>query len=794
MLNLSFDQGLNTAKDPSALAEGELSVATGGYYRPGDMRLHKIGGTIEFGDTGTGERVDGVALCQFDSGLDRLVALSGESLFSAALTATGDTGTFATLSADLGSMATSLSAAHYNDRWYLAVGSQNVVLKSDGTVRRMGMRAPAVAPTATPGTTSFVIRPNSSSGDFTNPSFAFDTDINTYAHAQLNAAGTKVQTYRFGTSNTGTSRVLTVVWEVSGTPFTNSPFSSEGNFDDVGGGFDSGFFARAQLRFSEDNGVTWTEFLRVGMRTHRSISVAQTPISNTFEISGNLVCEASLVYTFGDTSASLRIRDILVSNGGSASNFSTSTGLYYAVAEYDEDENLISKANPSKLVTLVTQNHVVLTLPSAAVNTNATHWRIYRTTDGGTIPADLGLIGTVPITATTFVDDFVRFDKDTPARPFYRLLRTLDQQDAQALSPLFFDLDSPPPRLARIRAHEGSLIGLSADNTRALYYSISGVPESWPEINVITSFPLEEHDELLDCVSLGAILLIGARGAMLRLSGLPRVVNSVRDASRVEWLRGAPGCVGRYAMAPFSVAGESMCAWISHHGVYVTNGDQISRISDDLDWDDFEGLEKSGWVLHWDAQRLALVMAVGAGENSTYYLFHMSIEHRKERGQPKITGPHYGRINHLASGHVGNAYRLYSAGRDGAVYTLEYGATDASQSYSGTTVPLIVTTGQVYAEQRNWSALDARLYHTDFGDGQTCQFTWEAGNDDEEGGSAVMAQTVSLSGQKGTQLDLSQRCQWARLTLTHTGAAGGALRDLVVETVARGRSGSARVA
>ena len=89
-LRFTFEKGLNTAKDPTSLDSGELGVATGMFYRPGDPRAHKIGGNREFDDSGSGKRIDGVALLQFDEGgTDKVVALSDRVLYSANLSNKG---------------------------------------------------------------------------------------------------------------------------------------------------------------------------------------------------------------------------------------------------------------------------------------------------------------------------------------------------------------------------------------------------------------------------------------------------------------------------------------------------------------------------------------------------------------------------------------------------------------------------------------------------------------------------------------------------------------------------------
>ena len=812
-LPIKYDQGNNTAKDPSEVGQGELVQSTGGYYRPGDDRLWKIGGVVEFGDTGSGKKIDGVELLQYDEGgSDRVVALSDGTLYGATILGSGATGTFSTIESGLGTAATSLSAAQFNDRWYLALGSKNLTVESDGTTRGMGMRSASgsLVLASSSGSTVPYVRPSSGTGiiPYAGPNNtvnstanAYDTNATTYAFAT--AAKTSTATvglviFSFpwsGTSNTLTGRSVKIVWSLG--PSGGEGISSSGAIDDVGSAADIGYDATIRIRVSEDGGLSFPNSYAFAVRDTKEFGyrTSSVPISDTFDINGLLVVEISLFNYVVTPTAVLSIYDISVGSGGEAQVTAQSGGWYYGATEYDIDSGAESTAVTSTLISVTAKASLTLTLPTAQ-NSNATHWRLYRTTDGGSKPSGLGQIDQIEITKTTYVDDFSK-SVTVQTEPLYPLLRSVAQQDAQQSSPIFHEFLKAPQELVVLRAYEGSLVGLSSTQTRKLFYSVAGYPEAWPAINVIESFPFEEHDELLDCVSLGSLLLIAARGTMMRLSGLPRVVNAVRDSSQVEQLKGAPGCVGRYALTAFSVQGEPRAAWIAPYGIYMTNGDSSVRISDSIDWTEFDGIDKAAWVLHWDANRLVLVFSYSTtgGVNDRYQLLHMAPEHAKSgTNQPKWTGPHYGSYNALASGQVVSTHRLYAGHTsNGIIYTLDLGGLDESEAYSGTTLPLIVQIGKVYAGDAEWSALDAVLYHTDFGGGQSCTLDWTVGNDLESGGDATISQTVSLSGHKGTQLDIAQRCQWAQATITHTGNGTGALRVLEVETAKRGRRGAKRV-
>jgi hypothetical protein len=179
--------------------------------------------------------------------------------------------------------------------------------------------------------------------------------------------------------------------------------------------------------------------------------------------------------------------------------------------------------------------------------------------------------------------------------------------------------------------------------------------------------------------------------------------------------------VGVYAATEVALDGQHRAAWVSTEGVYLTNGFTAQRITRDLDWDSTVDVASLGTaVLHWDKKRSALVLAYdsdGGGTNDRWLLLHM--EELKEGGLPRISGPHYGAINCLTSGKVSGVRRLYSGHvSDGNVYLEDNGRTDASQAYSGTQVPTIVTWHQDWGA--NMVEVDTlRIGHADLGTGET---------------------------------------------------------------------------
>jgi len=796
-MKIPWSEGVNTARDPTELAVGQLVRATGVYYKPGDTRPHRIGGVAEFADLLTASKVDGIALLQFDEGgNDRLVCLSNGTLYGVDLTGTGLSGAASAIHTGITAGAPALSAAHFDDRWYIALGSENIVIEADGTVRAMGMQPPIQAPTVTTGTGSTLTRPDESSGNFTNPSFAYDSDVASFAHAGADSPSTIKETYRWkNTSDTGTDRRVWVRWALAGIQILPD-FPSDGAFDDVGGTYDSGFDVDVKFEVSEDGGGTFTEITnRTNIKQARGQSVASFDVTDGLELQSNFECRVTLKYNDGGNVAVLRILDVNVSSGSSTAAFSTEVGLYYALAEYDEKRDLTSEAIASDLVVMSSEVFAKVSWAQSARNATTTHWRVYRTNDGGGLPQDLGLVGEVPVSQQNFVDTFEVYNKDAKPKPVYRLLRLLIQQDSGAVSPLFFPFDTPPRRFAKIRSYDGSLVGFSDDEPRRLFFSAGGFPESFPEINVIKNFVFEGHDRLLDGVELGQLFIVGAQGAMFRLAGLPRVVGNIaRNSNDGEKIKAAPGCVGRDAMAAFSVSGAPAVAWISQVGIHVTDGSRVAPMSSSINWKPYDGRDKSGWILHWDGNRQVLVFQ----PDGEYWLLHVHPDHQQrvdetDREEPKWTGPHPGTYTGLASGEVGDTHRIYAGHKsDGKIYVLNHGTSDESKAYDGTDKhPMICKTGRYTPEEFEWSVIDGWMPHSNFGSGEQGTLRWTSGEDNSEE-QVTIENPVPLDGSKKEQLDFQIAQQWAEVEFEYFGSGMGSIGDLDVRILRMGRSGSRR--
>jgi hypothetical protein len=433
---------------------------------------------------------------------------------------------------------------------------------------------------------------------------------------------------------------------------------------------------------------------------------------------------------------------------------------------------------------------VSLTLPSVAKNATTDTWLIYRTTDGGTSPQSLGLIGSVPVTNTVYIDDFVKWPKDEQALPLYSLYETQDGTGGVIRVPQ----DSAPPSFRHMANFRGRLVGISRDSPRALRGSVAGIPESWPETSVILSFPWAENDRLVASVQVGEVLLIAAEGLMMTLSDWPETVSGVWNAARVEPLRGAPGCVGQYALEPFSVAGESRAAWVSPFGIHVTNGVESFRISDDLDWDNEVAQENLGSsVLFFDKSRQIMVFSFNSRaaadaassdlpesastetENDTEVWFHMAAEHRKQNGLPKMTRAPRSTTS-MTQGLVAGVHRIYSGDTDGDTWLWE----------GGTGLAMTVRTRRMRSDIDMAHVPRAFLRHSDFGAGATATVLWESRRE-MSGESQIHSTTVSLASVKGTVFFVGRAGETHECEITTPAGRLGALLELPIDGVDIGK-------
>jgi hypothetical protein len=761
------------ARDASDLETGELQKMTGGYYRKNDPnQVWNMPGRTEFGSAGTGA-VKGIAICQFDEGgSDLLVASVGTTLMYAT---PGATGTFLTLEAGLNTLATVLTAAQQEDRWFLGNGyDDNLVLMPDGTTRLMGMKAVEGQPTlATVAVSAQVTtRPTTDAISFVgwvDPTKAYDGDDTTFSWRQIyhTVPSDHVWGHRFegwvATPSPPPGRILKIKWGASV----------------QGGGY-------MNIRKSEDGGSTFTYIYTAFQPPYSEVEPfwVESAIADTTD-SASVVVIVDCGANPQDDNSTFRVYDIKIEYGNVSSVTTTLGGVAYATTEVYQGDGYQLESPPSKITTLsfTAKGSVVVTRPTL-LNTAATHWRVYRVGDGvATTPLNYGRVADlVEINDTTWTDVF-----ETPITE-----QAVPTLPVVSVGDLDFFRDSPPPVFKSMISWKGSICGISRSSPRTWFYSEGGRPESFPIIYQVISFPLDEHDVLVGQMAVGETLVLLCGGAVLAVDDLPRVTDGVFDAGNARPIKGHPGCVGEYAYTTFSVAGEPRGAWVSPFGVYVTNGQVCACLSTDLAWENEVNVPYLGTaVLRWDAKNVILWFEFdldGDGLNDHEMPFHMAQAHSKGEARPKLGQPTAKATSCMASALIDSThYRFTGHPSDGSVYVEESGSVDAA---TGDTVTVTVRSAQVAHDKVDLGIIKATLNHSNFGEGATGTLVTTLYRDSANTENS-RSQSIRLDGNRGTTVGVGRAGELVDVTFEYSGSGSGGVGGVDLEVDGHGRSGSA---
>lgn len=739
-LSIPLSGGRVTSRDAADLSTGELREAMGVYYRPGDPSRIWALPTRQAYTASLGGTFKGLVLCQFDdSTKDLLVAFVGTDLKLINLATGAVTSAGLTLAG-----AGPLSAAFADPRWYLCTnGDPLYALESTGTIYRAGMRPPDVQPVvATASAGSTVTQPNvyPASAGWNDPAKAADADLTSAAYSTISGFSPPVPQIWSFSAGGAVARTLSIVWSVT----------VVGN-------------VTLAIDYSVDSGANWIplESGNYSASTGGTISVATAAALTAIQIRAY-----TPLLTYGI--ATLRISDIREIEGSAVAPFTPVTGLYYAFGEYDQARGQYSYIGPVSALVSGTFATATMPLPTAAKNSRSTHWVIYRTADEGVAPQQLGQLAVVPITDTSFRDNFNVYAFDAQPLPVLRMLE---------VDGLFFPLDLQPPVLSHVGFFRGALVGPTI--TGDFQYSEDGGPESWPAINTIPrgQFPFPEHDVPRGTMTVGEVLVILCDGSVVTINALPRIANGQLNNAELTQIRGQAGVVGVQAFCTYSVSGEPRGAWVTPYGVAVTNGQTADRISDDMDWESEKGSNPAQTVLRWLPDTLALELVV---DRATAYLLHVGSKHLKSTGAKvtRASAP----VSSLAGGLIGGIFRLFSAhATEGKVYREQYAGAEAGR----------ISPGLIFDGGREFEVYKMRLRHSGFGDTDVATVSCTMRRDDFPDAGSPVTVVVALAGDKGSEFYVGRAGEYADITITTTGP--GSLLDLKARVRSMGSVGKVAV-
>ena len=496
-VEILWNKGYVSSRDRADLESGELTQASGCWYKPGDRkRLWQQKGATEYEDITAESAIKGVGLISYDDGNSFTLAYAGTDLY---YDDAGLTGTLASLVSGLNASATKHSVVHSNDKWFWCNGyDPNRVLKSDGagsgtvSVISHGMQANQNDLTATASTgVGDLTLPNATdkdtagSGSFTNPGYACDdvdgafpddsgsadSDNDTFALAPLSAAGSVTHTWTIK-SKDYTDYQLNIRYALAGVqnPLRQTPDGDTGGTYGVGGTIHGGFNVGIQIEYREGAGA-WADLVNTTRESSTSNTWAQVNLSSS---TNTIDVRATLTYNSGTSPATLRIYTIYAQKGSDAATFELENeGLYYAFSEYDDVNGHLSP--PSNIIHVSvadfgTNNQVELSaFPVTPQNSRATLYYIYRTTDTLSVfgepneaVGELGKIGQILVSdaANGYTDMFAvnNVDKDTQNYPLVPMVTIGGSRGI-----LRVPQDSPQPSFQWMGTFKGRLIGISRD-------------------------------------------------------------------------------------------------------------------------------------------------------------------------------------------------------------------------------------------------------------------------------------------------------------------------------------------
>lgn len=254
-------------------------------------------------------------------------------------------------------------------------------------------------------------------------------------------------------------------------------------------------------------------------------------------------------------------------------DMSATTGLIWWATEYDSVRGIESVAGSTSVSSgaFTSKDSVVLSITGTAANSNATHYRIYRSVDDGVFPDGM-LIGSVAISSSpvSFTDTAIETSSLTP--PLYGTIN---------LGGLDFDRDVAPGALSFVTNWQDSLAGFLVAEPRSLAFTAAGRPESWP-VGYRIPFP----DRGVGAMQLNGLLGVFTTEAVYRINRYPREVDSAFAAGEAfEEITAERGLISRKGLARFSVPGKpSLLAWVAKDGIWATDLFSIFPLTDGVDW------------------------------------------------------------------------------------------------------------------------------------------------------------------------------------------------------------------
>lgn len=303
-------------------------------------------------------------------------------------------------------------------------------------------------------------------------------------------------------------------------------------------------------------------------------------------------------------------------------------------------------------------------------NSNATHWRLYRgiTSVGsgssigsyetsfpnGLLIEEIAIPGGAPAPVTTL-------DPGTVGTTPYAFL-TISVAGSAAVN---IARDREPPTWSTGDVFEDSLVVNDIANPGLVRYSFPGLPHSFPELYFV-GFNTKQVDKVTCIRSLDAVCVIGLQSQVWRLNYLPNETDSEFSRGRCrEIISANHGIVGPDAACLFTpVEGNSRVAYVSHDGLYATDGIRTQLLTMDLNWDALVNKTLLPNCLLVNVQHLWSLFfyytsAGGSAPNDRVLHLSYHPQHLKDGGYLKVSGPTS--LEGRAADYANNSSRAFGA-------------------------------------------------------------------------------------------------------------------------------------
>jgi hypothetical protein len=703
-------------------------------------------------------------------------------------------------------------------RFVVASGASSerpLVRDKDGNWRKLGLKKPGSPSAAEISGAGTETEPDSNTGDWDDPAQAYDDDNTTAASATRSSAGSDDHVFFWGSDPGGDPKndgyVLFIKLATSSTdPIYQDPDLDGGGTSgggSTGGGDDGGsesLVATLKLEVSEDYSAgtpSWTTIYEDAVPI--DLTTVQYTLG-TATVFTDVAVRATLTYSSGTSQVIAYIYEIWASDGGAGSTIEDGTYIYAVTEMYrrtlsdGSQESVESAPSSPTSVTTSSATGVTLTLPSKnngptdGVPADNHYFRVYRSVKGGAYP-DLGFIGEVAASASSFIDTFSISENFLGSPGLYVI----------SFGETYIRAAGEPPASRDLALYRGALVAVPEDTPDRLFYSLPGQPDYFPlPAHSIKLFPGQRDLEMRGVTEINDVLVVFGRTRTWRIRELPFAGGPSFDLGQlgIDVLApnaGLPGTPRSYASFN-SDQGNSLLAWVSDNGIWLTDGmlgyeGGMGTVwaSRAIAWDqtvDTSRLDETSLTYDPENQIVWFDYYDPNGDQKALALHVSSLHWIKGQGMPtpvpKITGPHnHQMVSRTWGEDTSGDLQVWSLTSD-AVYLENSGDSDAAEFDGvGTDIISLLETPWQYPAGHFGELMifQGSLYHTDWGRNYNCDLSLLVRRDETGIVQEAVKKGVPLNGARASRFWVSRAGQSMKTRVYHVGPGSGRIGPLSLE-------------